>query len=335
MNSVLKIVSFVVVLVLSPTVLAAPLAVPPKLTLTNPAVQDQDDMCIWVHPKDPARSTVITSDKAAGKLFVYDLEGTLVQTVPVSGKPGNIDLRDGFQLGEKTCSIVAFNERDGAAILIYAVDPETRHLSRVDDGAITTGLNYGFALYRSPKSGDFYGITVPEAGGGSVEQYRLFANESGKISGEKVRSWPIGESEGCVADDKTGLLYIGEEKVGIWRVGAEPEDPSPGTLVQPMGAHGLVADVEGLALLYGNGGNAYLLASCQGANCYYVYRLDEACTFVKTFAVEGATDTDGIDVRFQNFGDRFPEGFFALHNGAKAPYPVQLCDLRELALTLD
>ncbi len=335
MNRVLKIVSFVVALVLSPTVLAAPLAVTPKVTLTNPAVQDQDDMCVWVHPKDPAQSTVITSDKSAGKLFVYDLEGALVQTVPVSGKPGNIDSRDGFQLGEKTCSIVAFNERDGSAIHLYAVDPETRQLSRVDDGAITTGLNYGFTLYRSPKSGAMYGITVPDEGEGYVEQYLLEATSSGQISGKRVRRWAIGQAEGCVADDRTGMLYIGEEKVGIWAVDAEPDGDVPGKLLQPVGAHGLVADVEGLCLVYGGGGNAYLLASCQGKSTYYVYRLDDALTFVKTFTVRGATITDGIDIVYQKLGSVFPNGFFALHNGMAAPYPVLLCDIRDLALTLE
>ena len=310
-------------------------SVAPALTLTNPTVVDQDDMCIWVHPEDPSRSTVIASDKSAGKVFVYDLEGALIQQVDVGGKPGNIDLRDGFPLGGEKVSIVAFNQREGFSIQIYAVDSATRKLVRVDDGKILTGMNYGFTLYHSKKTGDFYGITVPDEGGGSVEQFRLTASDAGKITGEKVRSWPLDQSEGCVADDTTGLLYIGEEKAGIWRLGAEPDDPTPGVIVQPVGAHGLVEDVEGLALLHANGGNSYLLASCQGASRYYVYRLDEACTFVKSFSVDGATDTDGIDVRFQNFGERFPVGFFALHNGATEPYPIQLCDLRELGLALE
>ena len=40
----------------------------------------------------------IASDKQAGKLFVYDLDGTLIQAVAVK-HPGNIDLRYGFPLG--------------------------------------------------------------------------------------------------------------------------------------------------------------------------------------------------------------------------------------------
>ena len=37
--------------------------------------QDQDDMCVWVHPAEPALSTIIASDKEADKLFVYGLDG--------------------------------------------------------------------------------------------------------------------------------------------------------------------------------------------------------------------------------------------------------------------
>lgn len=313
---------------------AAELVVQPRQTLTNPKAVDQDDMCVWVHPGDAAKSTIITSDKHAGHIFVYGLDGAVIQTIERVGKPGNIDLRDEFSLGGAPISLVAFNERNELKVHLYAVDSETRKLRRVDDGNINTGMNYGLTLYHSAKTGDFYAITVPNDTGGEVEQYRLKANDNGSISGEKVRSWPITESEGCAADDATGTLFIAEEKVGIWRVGAEPDAPAPGTLVQPVGAHGLTADVEGLALLHGDGDNRYLIASSQGNSRYNVYRIDDACSFLKSFAVEGATDTDGIDVCPANLGPTFPGGIFTLHNGAKAPYPVLVCDLRDIGLPL-
>lgn len=308
------------------------LVIKPKLVLTHAKVVDQDDMCVWVHPTDPALSTIITSDKHAGILFVYGMDGKAIQIIEGVGKPGNIDLRTGFPLGDKTVDIVAFNERNELKVHLYAVDVETRKLTRLDDNAIQTGMNYGLTLYRSPKSGTFYAITVPNDTGGEVEQYALSVNEQGTVSGRKARSWPVTESEGCVADDQTGTLYIGEEKVGIWRVGAEPEDASPGELVHPVGAHGLTADVEGLTILNAASGKRYLLASSQGNSRYNVYNLDAALTFVKSFAVEGAKDTDGIDVSPANLGPEFPGGVFALHNGAVAPFPIEVCDLRDLGL---
>ena len=38
-------------------------AVAIRQVFSAPGSLDQDDMCIWVHPADPALSTVITSDK--------------------------------------------------------------------------------------------------------------------------------------------------------------------------------------------------------------------------------------------------------------------------------
>src|SRR5262245_9022682 len=63
--------------------------VTPRVTLADPRIGDQDDICIWVHASVRGRSTIITSDKAVNKLFVYDLAGSTVQVVPTPGKPGN------------------------------------------------------------------------------------------------------------------------------------------------------------------------------------------------------------------------------------------------------
>ena len=134
-------------------------AITPTVTLRDAQAKDQDDMCIWLHPENAGLSTIITSDKAAAKLFVYDLTGETLQVVPVEGKPGNIDLRQGFPLAGKKVDIVAFNERDHSSIHVYAIDRKSRQLSRVDDGGIKTGPNYGFTLYRSPKTGKFYAFT--------------------------------------------------------------------------------------------------------------------------------------------------------------------------------
>src|SRR5688572_16229988 len=92
--------------------------------------KDQDDMCIWVHPTDRAQSLVITADKAANKVFVYDLAGKTVQSIPAK-RPGNIDVRYGFSLGREEVDVVAFNGRAENKIFVYRVDPDTRRLERV------------------------------------------------------------------------------------------------------------------------------------------------------------------------------------------------------------
>lgn len=307
----------------------------PKVVLQDASIDDQDDMCIWIHPSDPAKSAIIASDKSANMLFVYDLEGKTIQVVPVPGKPGNIDIRYNFPLGGERVDIVAYNDRDNVKIVVFKVDPSTRQVERVDNDAINTGPNYGFTLYHSPKTGKYYGFTVADEEGEGPEQWELFDGGDGKVHGKKVRSWKLGNSEGCAADDETGQLYIGEEEVGIWKYGAEPEDPTTGKMIAEIGENDLVADVEGVTIYYMAGGKGYIIASSQGNNTFKVFRRRPPHQYITTFHVQGAEDTDGVDVTNVPLGSKFPKGLFALHNGAVEPCPVLVCSFADLGLDAD
>ncbi|HYM82217.1 MAG TPA: phytase [Candidatus Limnocylindria bacterium] len=297
---------------------------PVRATLRDPAIEDQDDMCIWVHPKERALSTVITSDKTAGKLFVYDLQGRTIQVLPVRGKPGNIDLRYGFPLAGARVDIVAFNDRRLRTIEVYRVDPNTRRLHRVDDGAIATGANYGLCLYRSARSGNFFAFSTAE--NGTIGQYRL-RDEGGKVAASRVRTWDLGgQTEGCVCDDETGIAYFGEEDAGIWKIGAEPgQVVKPAPVAKVGDASGLTADVEGLTLYLAAGGRGYLIASSQGSDDFKVYERKPPHRYVKNFKVAGVATTDGIDVTSAALGSRFPTGLLAVHNAVPKKKTVELC----------
>jgi 3-phytase len=292
----------------------------PQVKCLDQDAKDQDDMCIWVHPTDPAQSTLIASDKKANKLFDYDLAGNTLQSLPAQ-HPGNIDVRYGFPLGGQKVDIVALNQRDDPRILVYQVDGKSRQLQRVDNDSIRTGENYGGTLYRSPKTGRFFFLTTSETG--VIEQYELADDGTGKVAGKKVRSWRIGKSEAAVADDEAGKVYIGEESKGVWEVGGEPDDPTPGKLVIKLGENGLTGDVEGLAIYPLPGGAGYLIVSNQGRNNFKVYQRAGAHEFVGTFAVQGANKTDGLDVCNASLGPHFPKGLFASHT-AEGGCPVLL-----------
>jgi 3-phytase len=120
-----------------------------------------------------------------------------------------------------------------------------------------------------------------------------------------------------VADDEAGLIYISEEAKGVWQVGGEPEDRTPGQLVIKVGEHGLTGDVEGLAIYHRPERAGYLIVSNQGSNNFQVYQRSKPQEFVGTFAIEGAQQTDGIDVCNANLGPSFPKGLFACHTGEK------------------
>lgn len=278
-----------------------------------------DDPAIWINPADPGQSTVIGTNKLGG-LAVYDLTGKQLQYLP-DGKFNNVDIRQGFMLDGKPADIVTAGNRTDNSIGIYRVNPSTRLLENVAARKITTAMTYGSCMYRSAKTGKYYYIVTSKTG--AVEQWELFDNGKGKVDAKKVRALQLGSQlEGCVADDELGHLYIGEEIAGIWKFGAEPDAADKGALMDKAGNGGnLVADVEGLAIAYGKDGKGYLFASSQGNHSYVVYRREGNNEYVKTFKVvtgggmDGAEETDGIDVTTASLGAAFPQGVFIAQDG--------------------
>jgi 3-phytase len=283
-----------------------------------------DDSAIWVNPSDPARSAVIADDKdpQSGGIAVYDMRGKLLQFRP-DGRIGNVDLRQGFRLGGRRVVLVGANNRSNDTIRFWALDPGTRQLTSVDAGNLTTlSPNYGFCMYRSPSTGKVYAF-VSQAGGGRFEQYELF-DAGGHVDAKRVRVFNIGsQSEGCVADDQLGHLYVGEEDIGIWRYGAEPTAAAARTQVDHVGGH-VAADVEGLTLVYGAKGTGYLMASSQGDSTIAVYERAGHNAFVKRFriagngSVDGASATDGIDATSADAGPGFEHGVLVAHDATNS-----------------
>jgi 3-phytase len=284
-----------------------------------------DDSAIWVNSSDPAESVVIADNKdpATGGIAVFDMAGQLLQFRP-DGQIGNVDLRQGFPLGGRSVVLVGANNRSNNTIGFWVLDPVTRQLTPVNARTLTTvSPNYGFCLYHSPSSGKVYAF-VSQAGGGQLEQYELFDN-GGRVDARKVRSFDVGsQSEGCVADDDLGHLYVGEEDVGIWKYGAEPTAGAARSQVDRVGGGHLVADVEGLTLAYGANGTGYLLASSQGDSTIAVYERTGNNLFVKRFSIAGngsidaVSDTDGIDVTSANAGPGFEHGLVVAHDAANS-----------------
>jgi 3-phytase len=277
-----------------------------------------DDPAIWVNPVDPARSTIIGTDKLGG-LAVYDLAGTQIQYLP-DGNLNNVDLRAGFALGGQNVALVAAGNRSGNRIAIYRIDPATRRLENVVARAITTLEVYGSCMYHSARTGKLYYFVNSKAG--AVEQWELFDDGTGHVDARQVRAFAVGsQTEGCAADDELGHFYIGEEAVGIWRYGAEPDDGDTRTQVDSADARGhLTSNVEGLTLVYGADGAGYLVASSQGNSTYVIYRRGDNA-YVGSFAIgdangiDAVSNTDGIDATAASLGPAFPQGVFVAQDG--------------------
>jgi 3-phytase len=275
-----------------------------------------DDAAIWVHPGDASQSLIIGTDKNSG-LAAYDLAGAQVQFL-ADGELNNVDVRYGFPLGGTSVDIVAAGNRTDDTIAVYAVDPVTGVLQSVAADPLPVGLAeaYGFCLYHSAVSGAFFAFVNDKDG--DVEQWRLQDNGQGQVEAILVRSFSVGsQTEGMAADDELGRLYVGEEAVGIWRYGAEPDAGSRRIQVDSTGEQGhLTADVEGLAIYHAGNGRGYLLASSQGSSQFTVYERQGSNDYLMTFEIAGregiddVSGTDGIDVSNAALGPAFPGGVF-------------------------
>ncbi|MFM6039942.1 MAG: phytase [Sphaerospermopsis kisseleviana] len=313
---------------------------------------DADDPAIYVHPTNSENSLVLTSVKNAG-LRVYDLAGNLLQTInPGNIRYNNIDLQYGFQLGNQKIDIAVASDRGNDKLVIFKINPNAtngNYLEDITDDNIGTIFQaapfeppyepssrsaYGLTIYRSPYTDDYYVFTGRRETG-DIAQLKLIDIGNGKIGAERVREFTVPkindidpQTEGMVADQETGFLYIGQENVGIWKYDAEPNGSNTGILidqVKDLGGSNLVADVEGLTIYYGANGTGYLLASSQGDNTFAVYNREGNNEFLGRFAIgnNGAIDSvqesDGADVINVPLGANFPFGLFVTQDGNNDP----------------
>ena len=270
-----------------------------------------DDPAIWVNPADPAKSVVLGTDKRGG-LALYDLAGRQVQYLP-QGDFDNVDLRTGFPLGGRRVTIVTAGNRRDNSIGIFRLDEATRRLVEIAARRLHPGVaTYGSCMYHSRSSGRYYAVVTSKSG--AVEQWEL-SERAGRVDGRRVRGFRLDSvTEGCVADDERGSLYLAEEAKGIWRYGAEPDARDSGTLLDRTdGAGHLSGDVEGITIADGAQGGGLLIASSQGDSTFAAYRRAPPNQYVGSFEIlagqlDGVQHTDGIDVTTTSLGTAFAGG---------------------------
>ncbi len=277
-----------------------------------------DDPAIWIHPQQAALSRVLGTNKKQG-LMAYDLQGKLLQELPV-GRLNNVDIRPNFKLGQQTVDLAVASNRDHNSLSLFSIDRTSGELREA--GEIPTPLKdiYGICLFQ-PASGEIYAIANGKDG--TFLQYRLSA-PNGSVQGELVRQFKVdSQPEGCVADDQRQRLFLGEEDVGVWAVDARADQPATLSSVIKVGAQ-LQADVEGLAL-YQSAAQDYLVISSQGNDSYVV--LDAEPPFASRGAfrvglnaaagIDGASETDGLEVTSANLGGLWSHGMLVVQDGRK------------------
>ncbi len=303
-----------------------------------------DDPAVWLHPADPAKSLILGTDKQ-GALHVYGMDGRERQRVSDGCRPNNVDVLCGFKLGGSAVDLAVASTRasKSTGVKVWRIEAETCTLSDVTAGGALPvfggGTPYGICAYRSAKTGKAYFFAVDRAG--RIEQHELQDAGGGTVKSARVRELKLSSTvEGCVADDELGFLYVGEERVGIWKFAAEPDGGDRATRVAKVGEHGLTRDVEGMALYGAAGGKGYLIASSQGSNTFLVYTREGDNRHVLTIdpkdgQIDDVSDTDGIAVTNRPTSAQFPAGFFVVQDGNNrgGNQNFKLYDWRDIAGT--
>jgi 3-phytase len=298
---------------------------------TSPVISEADDPAIWVHPADPAKSLIIGTDKGIypdGGLFVWNLDGTLQQRINISN-PNNVDVRHGLRLGNQLIDLAAVSMRDHRQVRMYKIDPTSRTLSDCTTLDSTNVLHrmfkspYGLTLYRRLHDGAIFVIVSSRHNESKDKlwQIRLEDDGNGRVQGTLVREFGEHEGvvEGLVADEALGFLYASEEKIGIHKYQADPDQD--GARLALFGTDGsLAANYEGLALYQCTDSTGYLFVSRPAASCIQVYRREgeqgnpHRHRIMATIRNADAEFGDGLEITSRPQGPAFPRGLLIWHN---------------------
>ncbi|MGW7056071.1 phytase [Streptomyces sp. NPDC054887] len=299
------------------------------------------------------------------------------------GRFNNVDLVHGLRLPAGRADLAVTSDRGHDRLRTYRIDRNRpggplvdvtdpaapRVFSAGQDEVNDQQTAYGLTAWTDAASGRSYAL-VSRRNRTEVALLELVATPGGTVTYRKVRtltlpsafrlpdgaSWtPCAEPgelpqvEGMVVDPANGMLYAGQEDVGIWRVRAdltgtpqlvdkvreygvpgvydeETEECAPGA--DPgFGGSRLAADVEGLTLLTESDGDGYLLASSQGDDTFALYdrELEDDNEYEGGFRVtagrtfDGSEECDGAAVLNAPLGARYPRGLLVVQDGHDTP----------------
>ena len=153
---------------------------------------------------------------------------------------------------------------------------------------------YGIALWND-RANDAVTVVGTQRHQPRVGVFKLVPTAEGKVRAELARNYDFPATyqgqdlfaevddeplksfspqfEGSVVDQETGIAYLGQEDVGIWRIDlakgvadAAPAYATRGSTASSFNNPSSVIsrDVEGLTIYYGKPGEKYLIASSQG-----------------------------------------------------------------------
>ncbi len=327
-----------------------------------------------------------------GKLLQHIPGDAMLQDTRLrKARYNNVDLVYGFKAGGMKRDLAVVTDRHNDLLRFFAIDPEAVEKKRPPLSEVTApGVPRIFAeTVQDLEDGETaYGLAVTQADPGH-ETAHAFVSRSGRTSIAKVRifsdrervsyrvltrfdlphsftlpdgtAWSpcqdrdgdLPQVEGMVVDDFHGVVYLAQERVGLWKTTIE--DPSSNlVLMEKIKGFGIpyervlkaggekyacepkwqqaaaasaanhpTPDLEGLTLYDRGKGQGYLLASSQGSSEFVVY--DRASgAYLGKFTItagriDGSEHCDGAHVVSDDLGGEFSGGLLVVHDGENTP----------------
>ncbi|MCG8605120.1 phytase, partial [bacterium] len=319
---------------------ASTVLVDPKVS-TTPAPDDPNDIAIWIHPTNPERSVLIGVDKDKG-IFVWDVNGNELQSIPQDTTANTIDLRQGVSFGGQLADLAVANLRDAGKLAVFKVNPDytgsdvLTQIADVNSASNNVQVDsYGLSLYKRLSDGALFVFERPKRDG-ILRQYRIQDDGSGSsviVTPVRDLNYAGGKAEGFVTDDELGFLYVAEEGEGVHKFLADPNS-SPDPLALFAIDDGITPTRQGMGLYACNDGTGYLVLSSKGNSTFKVYEREGDNLFVKTVVPKGELgnldlNTEGLTATSSAAGPNFPAGLVAAHDATSNKFHVY--DWRDIA----
>ncbi len=281
-----------------------------------------DDPAIWPHPAEPAASLILGTDKRSG-LAVYDLNGNQTQFL-ARGRLNNVDLRGGIALDGALATLAVATNRSSGSMDVFRISGEGR-ASFALEVPLNLAEPYGICMGADESGAAHVFVNSTD---GQYQHWRL--NPGGRLQPRLEGAWNLAsQPEGCAVDDAAWTLYLGEEERGIWLMPADAARAGEIRLFDAIASGRLAADVEGMDVYRGPGGEHYLIVSSQGDHSFAVYDLardDSDNRYAGSFTlaaggqdgqggVDGVEETDGLAVTSAALNNSFPRGLLVVQDG--------------------
>jgi 3-phytase len=297
---------------------------------TEPVRTDPDDPAIWIHPSQPELSLLVGTDKLVrtGGLYVFDLNGTIIQHIDNLDRPNNVDVEYGFKINDTdSIDLVVLTERPQRRLRIYKINIIARRLEELTGGNTNVFTNdtgdhaapMGIGLYKRVNDGKIYAIVSRKSGpsGTYIGQYELIWNGQ-SIDLKIIRyfgDFQGTEIESIVVDDQLGFVYYSDEKYGIRKYNVDPTANNAGQIGFINTTNLWQGDAEGLAIYTTSDQNGYLILTDQIANgsIFHIYERQGNNAYVHSIKTRADT-TDGIEATSHSLNKDFPNGLLIVMN---------------------